>query len=242
EDLQNAYDELKILDHMKSEFINIAAHELRTPLAILMGYASVLEEDAEGDTKEHLGIIVRNAMRLRALIEDLLNMRYIESGQLQLTLSPVNLDQIVTHAVADISLLAYNKNITLTTNLSANIPTIMSDQQKIELVVMNLLTNAVKFTPPGGQVCVEGGLRGDTLEVSVSDTGPGIAKKEYSKIFERFYQVENSLNREHDGIGLGLSIVKGMLQRCGGEIWVESELNKGSKFTFTLPLSPAALT
>ncbi|RME47730.1 MAG: response regulator [Caldilineae bacterium] len=236
EDLQLAYDELKTLDHMKSEFINIAAHELRTPLAILLGYASVLEEDAEGTQKEHLGIIVRNAMRLRGLIEDLLNMRYIESGQLQLNISDFEVADVVEQAISDLAMMARNKNITLRVDLPPDLPPLHSDRQKLELVVMNLLANAIKFTPPGGKVTVSGHADSHRLTMSVCDTGIGIPKKEFKRIFERFYQVENSLNREHEGIGLGLSIVKGMLERCGGEIEVESEVGKGSTFTFTLPL------
>jgi len=236
EDLQLAYDELKTLDHMKSEFINIAAHELRTPLAILLGYASVLEEDAEGAQKEHLRIIVRNAMRLRGLIEDLLNMRYIESGQLRLNISQFDVNDVVNQAISDLAMMARNKNIALRVNLPSNLPPIHSDQQKVELIIMNLLANAIKFTPPGGCVTVSGQANDHELMMAVSDTGIGIPEKEFRRIFERFYQVENSLNREHEGIGLGLSIVKGMLERCGGKIWVESEVGKGSTFTFTLPL------
>lgn len=237
EDLQNAYDELKTLDHMKSEFINIAAHELRTPLAILMGYASVLEEDAEGIQKKHLGIILRNSLRLRALIEDLLNMRNIQSGQLSLTKSDVDINEIITQTVADVALITNEKSISLRTNLANNMPIIKSDKQKIELILTNLVANAIKFTPQNGEICIESKVDETTIEVSVSDTGIGIPEKEIPKIFRRFYQVENSLNREHDGIGLGLAIVEGMLERCGGKISVESELTKGSKFIFNLPIT-----
>jgi len=235
EDLQSAYDQLKSLDYLKSEFINIAAHELRTPLAILMGYASVIEEELEGPHKDYMASIVRNALRLRSLIDDLLNMRTIESGQLQLDVEPIALGKIVSQAISDMSLLARKKNITIDLKLPDNLPVIKSDSQKLELVLMNLLGNAIKFTPPEGKICIEGHRQANVVELSVIDTGVGIAKSEFTKIFDRFYQVENSLNREHEGIGLGLSIVKGILKQVGGEIWVESEVGKGSKFTFTLP-------
>ena len=235
EDLQKAYDELKTLDHMKSEFINIAAHELRTPLAILMGYASVLEEDAEGLEKKHLGIIIRNSMRLRSLIDDLLNMRHIQTGQLELNILPVDMNELISQAVADMTLTAEEKSIALDVNFPETLPIIQSDRKVVELIVMNLLGNAIKFTPQNGNVVIEGGASENGLEISIADTGVGIPKKEFSKIFKRFYQVENSLNREFDGIGLGLSIVAGMLEQCGGSIWLESEVGEGSKFTFMLP-------
>jgi signal transduction histidine kinase/DNA-binding response OmpR family regulator len=240
EDLQQAYDELKILDHMKSEFINIAAHELRTPLAILLGYASVLEDEAEGVQKQQLGIIVRNSLRLRRLIQDLLNMRYIESGKLELTISPIDISEAVAQIITDMALIAQEKRITLNSKVPQSLPTIQTDHQKFELIIMNLLTNAIKFTPPSGKVRLDGRVNEDMIEISVTDTGIGIPEKEHSKIFERFYQVEDSLIREHEGIGLGLSIVRGMVERCGGEVWVESKVGEGSTFTFTLPLEAPA--
>ena len=237
EDLQQAYDELKTLDHMKNEFINIAAHELRTPLAILMGYASVLEEDAEGVTQKYLETILRNAMRLRSLITALIDMSNLQSGQLQLAVSKIDLVEMITQMASDISIIADKKAITLDIRFEQSMPVIYSDRQKLELIITNLLTNAIKFTPPNGKVFIEGWADADKVRVAVSDTGVGIPEKELSRIFKRFYQVENSLNREHEGIGLGLSIVQGLLKECGGTIAVESEVGKGSKFTFTLPIS-----
>jgi len=235
EDLHNAYEELKTLDHMKSEFINIAAHELRTPLAILMGYASVMEEDAEGLTKQYLATILRNSMRLRSLIEALIDMSNLQSGQLQLNLSTVDVKEVVTEMASDMAILADKKDISIDVNLDQPMPMIYSDQQKVELIITNLLANAIKFTRPSGKVLIEGEANKDEIQISVSDTGVGIPREEFSKIFDRFYQVENSLNREHEGIGLGLSIVQGMLDQCGGRIQIESKVSKGSKFTFTLP-------
>lgn len=239
EDLQQAYDKLKTLDYMKSEFINVAAHELRTPLAILMGYASVVEEDAvDAHHKEYMAAILRNAMRLRSLIDDLLNMRHIENGQLQLVLAPVDLKALLTQIVYDMTVVAEEKGIAIELQIPPDLPMVSSDQQKLELIVSNLLANAIKFTPAQGKIWVDGQIEDNNIKVSVCDTGIGIAEEEFSKIFERFYQVENSLNREHNGIGLGLSIVKGIINRFAGEIWVESILGEGSKFTFTIPVVP----
>lgn len=237
ENLQQAYDELKTLDYMKSEFTNRAAHELRTPLAIIMGYASILEEDVEDKTqKGYLKIILRNSLRLRSLVEDLLNMRYIAAGQLPLTLGKVDLNQIIDQIVQDMTILAQEKNITLNSKIVTPLPVVYSDKQKLELIIMNLVTNAIKFTPSAGQIWINGWVNNGNIEVEVADNGIGIPEKEHDRIFDSFYQIEDSLNRKYEGIGLGLAISKGMIERCGGKIWVESEVGQGSKFIFSVPI------
>lgn len=237
QDLQLAYDQLKSLDHLKSEFINVAAHELRTPLAILMGYASVASEEANPALREYMDAIVRNAGRLQRLIDDLLNMRNIESGEIQLEYRPIKLGPLIQRTIDDMAMLARKKNIRLTLDIPADIPSFFADPQRLELVLTNLLSNAIKFTPEAGDIRVSAGVNGQTVRISVEDTGIGIPQSEFSRIFDRFYQVESSLNRHHEGIGLGLSIVKGIVERCGGKIWVErSDVGKGTVFSFTMPL------
>ncbi len=237
ENLQQAYDELKTLDYMKSEFTNRAAHELRTPLAIIVGYASILEEDIEDKTqKGYLKIILRNSLRLRSLVEDLLNMRYIASGQLPLTLGTVDLNQIIDQIVQDMTILAREKNVTLSSKIVAPLPVIYSDKQKLELIIMNLVTNAIKFTPSAGQIWIDGWVNNSNIEVEVADNGIGIPETEHDRIFDSFYQIEDSLNRKYEGIGLGLAISKGMIERCGGKIWVKSEVGQGSRFIFSVPI------
>ena len=236
QDLQLAYDQLKSLDHLKSEFINVAAHELRTPLAILLGYANVAEEELRGTAQaEYMDSITRNGLRLQRLIDDLLNMQYIEAEQLKTNIITINFNELVTRIVEDMSLLAKQKNITISMNLSDKIETIKADQHHLDLILTNLLSNAIKFTPNGGKIFVSSVVDGDGIHLRVRDTGVGIPENEFSNIFDRFYQVESSLNRHHEGIGLGLSIVKGTLARCGGSIRVESELGKGSTFIITMP-------
>lgn len=233
---QRAYEELKKLDHLKSEFINIAAHELRTPLAILIGYASLMEEESSGSHRDSLEIILRNAMKLRSLIDDMLNLRHLETGQTQIKLAEVNLKEVIEEALADLHPMAESKGHTVRIEMPPTFPTLVTDQQRISLVIVNLLSNAIKFTNNGGQITITAALDGDRAIVSVRDSGVGIPADELSRIFERFYQVEDSLTREHDGIGLGLSIAKGMVELCGGKIWVESTLGVGSTFSFSIPL------
>jgi signal transduction histidine kinase len=237
QDLQKAYEELKTLDFLKSEFTNIAAHELRTPLAVLIGYISVMQETAEGTSKEYLDIVLRNAMRLRRIVSDLLNMRNIAHQQVQLDISPVNIAQLIEKSLSDFAIIAQRKNITLSQNLPPKLPLLHTDYSRLETIIENLLSNAIKFTPAGGQVNLHVKEASDGLQLSVVDTGIGIPEDEFERIFDRFYQVENSLNRRHEGIGLGLAIAKGLLEACGGSISVTSTPGKGSTFRCYIPLT-----
>ena len=240
-EIQKAYQELQMLDHMKSEFINLAAHELRTPLAILIGYATVLEEEVEPTIGEYISIITRNAMRLRALIEDLLNLKYLESGMATLAKDQLNLPEVITEAVQDISLAAQQKNLTIHLDIPADFPLMIADRQKLDLIIMNLLDNALKFTPENGHITLKAQVKGACAKISVSDTGIGIPPEQLNRIFDRFYQVEDSLTRAYEGMGLGLSIVRGMVDVCGGEISVTSQEGLGATFTFTVPLDNSHL-
>ncbi len=235
-EIQEAYKELKMLDHMKSEFINIAAHELRTPLAILTGYATVLENEFVGDHKEYLSNIMRNAMRLRSLIDDMLNLQHLESGVASLSREMLDLNEIVQEVIQDMSLIVAEKELTLEILIPDDFPKIMADRQKVDLVIMNIMHNAVKFTPQYGQVTFKARVEGEEAVLSITDTGIGIPPDKLNRIFDRFYQVEPSLTREYGGIGLGLSIVKGVVELCGGTIHVESAEGQGTTFVITLPL------
>ena len=240
--IQQAYDELKKLDHLKSEFINIAAHELRTPLAILLGYASVMaEEEISEIDRGRLDVIIRNAMRLSSLIDDMLNLSYLETGQVELDIEEVDLSDVVQEAILDTKDMAGEKSLQITVNVPVNFPVLATDRRKLDLIVMNLLSNAIKYTPEGGDISIKACLDGDKAVVSITDTGIGIPPEERDKIFDRFYQVEDSLTRQHGGIGLGLAIVKSFVELCEGDIWVESEIGKGSTFTFELPLQPSVV-
>ncbi len=240
-EIQEAYEQLRTLDHMKSEFINIAAHELRTPLAILTGYASVLEEEIESPYQGFVSNIMRNAMRLRSLIDDMLNLKYLESGVASLAQDKLNLLDAVQQMVQDVSLLAEEKQLDIEINIPDNFPEMTVDRQKFDLILVNLIHNAVKFTPAGGQITFQSNVNGDNAVMSVHNTGTTIPQKQIDRIFERFYQVESSLTREHGGAGLGLAIVRGMTEVCGGEISVESSKKNGTTFTVTLPLDNSHL-
>jgi len=240
-EIQEAYEELRMLDHMKSEFINIAAHELRTPLAILMGYGTLLEDESSGSQREYAANIMRNAMRLRSLIDDMLSLQYLESGVASLTRDRLSLRQVVEEITQDMWLMIEEKKLKIQLKIPDDFPPITTDSQKLDLIIMNLLHNAIKFTPAAGEVTFEARIKGDQAVMSVSDTGIGIPEDKLSRIFDRFYQVEQSLTREYGGIGLGLAITRGMVEVCGGDIWVESKEGEGTTFTFTLPVDNSQL-
>jgi signal transduction histidine kinase len=237
-EVRQAYENLQALDHLKSEFINIAAHELRTPLAILIGYANILEDTATGEDHSYLTIIVRNALRLKALIDDMLNMRFIETGKVQFEPKVVSLNQVVASVLNDLQLLAQERLLSVTSTVADDLPTFLASPQNLERILSNLISNAIKFTPEGGKITVDAGVVGDMIHVSVQDTGLGIPAEKLEKIFERFYQVEDSLTRGHEGLGLGLSIAKGLVELGGGQIWVKSRVGRGSTFTLSIPLDP----
>jgi len=236
-EIQKAYEELSELDRLKSEFVAIASHELQTPLTIILGYASFLKQEATGTASEQLDIVLRSALRLRSLINDMINLRHIETGEAELELEQLSLNELVTTLTAEFASLAEARKQTIGIKLASQLPIVKADRQKLHLVLANLLSNAIKFTPEGGGIQVAVEAKGNEVWVSVRDTGIGIPPREQERVFDRFYQVEPSLTRRFEGIGLGLSIAKGMVQLHGGRIWVESVEGMGSSFTFALPLS-----
>ncbi|MBN1933151.1 MAG: response regulator [Anaerolineae bacterium] len=236
DDIQRAYKELQRVDHIKSEFINIAAHELRTPLAILLGHADLLaDEIVEPSQRERMQIVVRNALRLRELITALLDMRLLQTGEQRVTITVFELFELIDDVLQDLRPFADGKRLDLAVSIPNDLAPIRSDRQKVHIALGNLIRNAIKFTRAEGKIEIEAQDQGKEVWISVRDTGVGIPEEEQENIFRPFYQVEDSLTREHDGIGLGLSITKGMVELCGGRIWVESKPNEGSRFTFTLP-------
>jgi signal transduction histidine kinase len=238
DELQQAYDELAELDQIKSNFVSIASHELRTPLSVILGYASFLREEVSGEAGEQIDIVLQSAMRLRSIIDDMVNLRHVDTGQAQLERDIFSMTELISDVAGEFDQLAKAKQQILRADLPEDQLKIDADWQKIYLVLANLLSNAIKFTPPEGRVQISGQRKGEELWISVMDTGIGIPERDYERIFDSFYQVEPSLTRRYEGMGLGLSVAKSMVELHSGRMWVESVVGKGSRFTVVLPISP----
>ena len=235
--LQRAYDDLAQLDRQKSEFISIASHELRTPLGLILGHASYLRETAGPEAAEQLDVVVRSALRLKSIIEDLANLSHIDRSQASPEPEEFGVDEAVLAAVEEAQPLAQAKQLDLRSRLPGERIMIAANRANLRTVLTNLLDNAVKFTPNGGRVVVVAEALPDQVQVSISDSGPGIPSDQCERIFERFYQVEGHMTRRHGGMGLGLSIARALTELQGGRIWCESNEGQGSRFCFTVPRS-----
>lgn len=238
-EIERAYGELKQIDYLKSEFINIAAHELRTPLSLVLGYAGLLEGTLPPPHDEYLQSILDNGMRLQTIVDDMLNLRYLEIQQVDLTPQRLALRETVEAAVAAFRPMADSKQVSLDITIPTELAVIEADPQKLELILGNLLSNAIKYSPPGGIVSITAEplttTATDEVVIAIGDSGPGVPLPERAKIFERFYQTEASLTRRHGGLGLGLAIVRGLVELHGGRVWVEDHPGGGSLFKFTIP-------
>jgi signal transduction histidine kinase/CheY-like chemotaxis protein len=238
-EIQDAYQRLAELDHLKSEFISIAAHELRSPLAVVLAYAALLEEEATGPVREHLGQVVQAAMQLKSIIDEMVSLRRIDTGEAQVSIASLDLGSAVANVLAELRLLADRKCQVVTVSLPPDLPRVRADPQVLQLILSSLLSNAIKFSPERGEIHVSASSASGRVAIAVRDTGVGIPAEELKRIFERFYQVEDSLRRKHGGIGLGLAIAREMAELIDGSIAVESKVGRGSTFTLTLPEAPA---
>jgi two-component system OmpR family sensor kinase len=219
------------------------AHELRTPLTVIEGTVDGILDGVFEPDKEHLDSIKEQNELLTRLIADLRDLSLAESGQLRLELESTNMVDLVRRKLSQAELKAREENIRLTLDVAPEVPEVNVDPARMEQVIANLLTNAMRHTPSGGSINVSIGKRDiarqvekPCLVISVADTGEGIAPEHLPNIFERFYRVDDSRSRTEGGVGLGLGIVKQMVEAHGGEVWVESELGKGSRFYIAIPL------
>jgi two-component system phosphate regulon sensor histidine kinase PhoR len=228
---------IKKLETMRKEFVANVSHELRTPLSIIKGYVETLLDPQPPDAetaKQFLQTVQRHSLRLEALIGDLLTISSLESQQARLEFQSVSLRSIAQGAAEELAGRAKEKNIAVAVEIPADLPNARADAQRLHQVFFNLLDNAVKYTPSSGRVAISARATNGEIEVCVADNGPGIAAEHLPHVFERFYRVDKARSREMGGTGLGLSIVKHIVQAHGGKVWAESELEKGSRFYFTV--------
>jgi len=229
----------KELERMKSNFLSVVSHELKTPLHSIKGFVDIILMGKTGQISEtqadFLGTVSEQAAHLQNLINDLLEFSRLEAGQVQLRLTEVSLAEVATEVADKLRPLADEGQIRLVNHMGEDIPSLKADRMRIEQVVTNLVGNAIKFTPPSGLVAIDAKDMGDEVRVTVSDTGIGIPSGELGRIFDRFYQVDSGSTRHFRGAGLGLTICKHIIAHHHGRIWAESEEGKGSTFFFTLP-------
>jgi len=239
EQLEQANIRLQELDHLKSVFLASMSHELRTPLNSIIGYTGLILQDMVGEInqeqREQLTVVKRNANHLLSLINDILDISRIEAGKVELSLEEFSLDDVVREVVETLSPAASEKGLELLTEVPEDI-TLLSDTRRVKQVLVNLVSNAVKFTDQGSVRITARVLEDDNLEIRVIDTGIGIKKEDMYKLFQPFQQVGVSLAMRHKGTGLGLYLTKKLVTILGGDISANSEYGRGSEFTFTLPL------
>lgn len=235
--LQEAYNEYRTLERLKDEIISNVSHELRTPLAICKSVIDLaMEEDSEDERNKLLGMGKDALDRQDRIIGDLVGTAKIQKDAFELNIENLDLGQVITLSKKEIEPLALKSRVTVKTSIQEDLPRIGADIAKLKHALFDLLTNAIKFNKEGGEVFIEAKKHSSGVEVSISDTGIGIPEEHLDKIFDRFYQADGSSKRQYGGVGLGLAIVADIIERHDGRIWVESEVGKGSKFIFVLPI------
>ncbi|HLE98685.1 MAG TPA: HAMP domain-containing sensor histidine kinase [Gaiellaceae bacterium] len=241
DELDRLYRELETASKHKSEFLASMSHELRTPLNAIIGFSQVLRERMFGELnekqEEYLDDILASAHHLLSLINDVLDLSKVEAGQVELEVTPFSLREALESGIVTVRERATTEGVHVELSADPEIDLVEGDERRIRQVIFNLLSNAVKFTPPGGAVEVSATRLNGEVRISVSDTGPGVALEDRERIFEEFQQTEVGIGLR-EGTGLGLALSKRFVELHGGQIWVDSELGKGSTFVFTLPARP----
>jgi signal transduction histidine kinase len=265
EEIKKTNIKLEKLEKLKSEFISIVSHELRTPLTAIKNSLDIMLSGKAGEITKimdnFLNMASRNVSRLSGIINDLLDLSKIEAGKMEYRFESLNIAEPVEFVKNTFEHTAQKKNINIVLCLEKTLPQIYGDINRIEQILSNLVSNAIKFTPENGQITISAKiidskaldtskfyhdtsavtvkppliLRGHYVKISVEDTGIGIKEEDIPKVFDKFQQIESSLSREVGGTGLGLPIARQLIEAHRGEIWVDSEVGKGTKFCFILP-------
>jgi signal transduction histidine kinase len=237
-EIEDKSRQLEVASQHKSEFLASMSHELRTPLNAILGFSEVLADGMFGEVNdkqaEYLRDILESGRHLLSLINDILDLSKIEAGRMELEPTDFDLPSAIDSSLTLVRERAGRRGIALDRQIDERVGMILGDERKVKQVVLNLLSNAIKFTPDGGRIDVRAAVIGGFVEVSVADTGVGIAPEDQERVFEEFRQV-GTADRKVEGTGLGLALSRKFVELHGGQIWVKSQIDLGSTFTFTLP-------
>jgi PAS domain S-box-containing protein len=229
------------IEEVKSDFISIVSHELRTPLSAIKGFLSMVLKKDFGELNDkqfhYLNRVYQSNQRMINLVEDLLDVSYIESGKINLSLSPLALESVITDVVTELASKGFEKQITLRVNRTRRLPLVLADETRLRQILVNLVDNAIKYSFPRSEVVVDFKVQTDELVTSVTDAGVGITQSQMDRIFQKFGRIYNPMSVQSGGTGLGLYIVKRLVESHGGRIWVSSREGKGSRFSFSLPIA-----
>jgi signal transduction histidine kinase len=229
--------EMEGLERLRRELVANVSHELKTPISALRARLENLLDGVEEPNAAVLQVMLQQSERLSRLVEQLLDLSRLESGDVPLDLEPVELAPLIQRVVAEVETSRPGNALEVKSQVSSNLPPVTADRERIHQVLFNLLDNAFRFTPSGGEVTVGAVRDNGTCEVQVADTGPGIPHEQLGLVFERFYRVDPSRSRDDGGTGIGLAIARSVVEAHGGRIWAESERGRGATFRFVLPLA-----
>ncbi|MEM8969347.1 MAG: ATP-binding protein [Bacteroidota bacterium] len=237
--LKRANEELKKIDHLKDEFISTVTHEMRTPITSIRAFCEILQDSPElsdDEQEQFLTTIIKETDRMERLINQVLDLEKFESGKQKLNLQEIAMNDIIQDALKSVSQLLKERGVTIQVNLSANLPPVQADPDRLTQVILNLISNAIKFCDSdNGQVRISSYLVDGVVKVNVLDNGKGVPAESQEMIFEGFFQAHDQTTKKPIGSGLGLTISRKIIEHHQGRLWVESEPNQGAKFSFTLP-------
>lgn len=239
-DLEDEKNKMVKMERMQREFVANASHELRTPLTSVRGYLeAILDGVVNGKEQErkYLRIILKETLRLHRLVNSLLDLSRIESGQIKVNKKDLNISEIIDRTVTKLEPLAEDRELQLEADVPADLPNVLGDEDLVEQVLINYITNAIRFTPIGGKITVKAESNRNEVYVHVIDTGIGIPPEELPKVWKRFYKINEARPLSKEGAGLGLALVKEIMELLGGRVWVESTPGKGSTFSFSLGIN-----
>ena len=231
--------ELENLERLRRDLVANVSHELKTPISALRAHLENLLDGVERAQPETLQVMLAQSERLGRLVDQLLELSRLESGDLPLDRSEIPLRPLVSRVMSEIDVTRSRRDVELAQDVPEDLPPVYADAERIYQVLFNLLDNAVRFTPAGGRVRVTAARHNGAVDVTVADTGPGISAEHLPRVFERFYRVDTARSRDEGGTGIGLAIARSVVEAHGGRIWAESEPGRGSTFTFELPVATA---